>query len=107
MTTPPAATHTHTQSRHACRVVHLDDRVLPHDRGGTHDHYQTGPSDQRPRRDAHLLSGRGLVFRITEEVDSLRNDLEHTSGGRAAKTLANVRLKDCASRWSSSKRVSN
>ena len=48
------------------------------------DHQTSGT----PRRDAHLLSGRGLVFRIAEEVNSLRNDLEHTSGGRAAKTLA-------------------
>lgn len=40
------------------------------------------------RREAHQMSGRGLVFRVGEEIDSLRHDLEHTSGGRAAKTLA-------------------
>ena len=40
------------------------------------------------RREAHQMSGRGLVFRVAEEIDSLRHDLEHTSGGRAAKTLA-------------------
>ncbi len=40
------------------------------------------------RRQAHQMSGRGLVFRVAEEVASLRHDLEHTSGGRAAKTLA-------------------
>jgi quercetin dioxygenase-like cupin family protein len=40
------------------------------------------------RRGAREMSGRGLVFRTADEVDSLREDLEHTSGGRAAKTLA-------------------
>jgi quercetin dioxygenase-like cupin family protein len=40
------------------------------------------------RRAAHQMSGRGLVFHVADEVDSLRQDLEHTSGGRAAKTLA-------------------
>jgi hypothetical protein len=39
------------------------------------------------RRCAREMS-RGLVFHLAEEVDSLRKDLEHTSGGRAAKTLA-------------------
>ena len=40
------------------------------------------------RRGAHQMSGRGLVFRVADEVDSLRHDLQYTSGGRAAKTLA-------------------
>jgi quercetin dioxygenase-like cupin family protein len=39
-------------------------------------------------REAHQLSGRGQVFRVSDEVRSLQRDLEHTSGGRAAKTLA-------------------
>jgi quercetin dioxygenase-like cupin family protein len=39
-------------------------------------------------REAHEMSGRGVVFRLGEEIDSLRQDLEHTSGGRAARTLA-------------------
>ena len=40
------------------------------------------------RREPHQMSGRGRVFRIAEEIDGLRRDLEHTSGGRAARTLA-------------------
>jgi quercetin dioxygenase-like cupin family protein len=40
------------------------------------------------RRAARQMSGRGHVFRSTDEVRSLRADLRHTSGGRAAKTLA-------------------
>src|SRR5437763_7899473 len=40
------------------------------------------------RRGAHQMSGRGLVFRVADEVDRLRDDLQYTSGGRAAKTLA-------------------
>ena len=40
------------------------------------------------RRGAREMTGRGLVFHMAEEVGSLRDDLEHTSGGRAAKTLA-------------------
>src|SRR5213076_2715041 len=40
------------------------------------------------RRGAHQMSGRGLVFRVADEVDKLRDDLQYTSGGRAAKTLA-------------------
>jgi quercetin dioxygenase-like cupin family protein len=49
-----------------------------------HPHETSGTA----RRGAHEMSGRGLVFHIAEEVNSLRHDLEHTSGGRAAKTLA-------------------
>jgi quercetin dioxygenase-like cupin family protein len=41
-----------------------------------------------PRRAAHQMSGRALVFRLADEITSLRSDLEHTSGGRAAKTFA-------------------
>jgi quercetin dioxygenase-like cupin family protein len=39
------------------------------------------------RRAAHHMSGRGTVFQVAVEVQSLRHDLEFTSGGRAAKTL--------------------
>jgi quercetin dioxygenase-like cupin family protein len=39
-------------------------------------------------RAARQMSGRGHVFAIADEVRSLRNELDHTSGGRAAKTLA-------------------
>jgi len=49
-----------------------------------HEHETSGTA----RRGAHELSGRGCVFHIAEEVSALRHDLEHTSGGRAAKTLA-------------------
>ena len=40
------------------------------------------------RRAARQMSGRGHVFELTDEVRSLRGELDHTSGGRAAKTLA-------------------
>jgi quercetin dioxygenase-like cupin family protein len=39
-------------------------------------------------RAARQMSGRGQVFNLTGEVRSLRGELDHTSGGRAAKTLA-------------------
>jgi quercetin dioxygenase-like cupin family protein len=39
-------------------------------------------------RAARQMSGRGQVFELTDEVGSLRRDLHHTSGARAAKTLA-------------------
>lgn len=39
-------------------------------------------------RAARQMSGRGHVFELTDEVRSLRGELDHTSGGRAAKTLA-------------------
>ena len=48
------------------------------------EHRTTGTA----RRGAHQMSGRGLVFHVADEIRSLRHDLEHTSGGRAAKTLA-------------------
>ncbi len=40
------------------------------------------------RRAARHMSGRGHVFHSTEEVLGLRRDLDYTTGGRAAKTLA-------------------
>src|SRR5690242_18426879 len=49
-----------------------------------HEHETSGTA----RRGAHEPSGRGLVFQLADEVRKLRQDLEHTSGGRAAKTLA-------------------
>ena len=39
-------------------------------------------------RAARQMSGRGHVFALADEVRTLRGELEHTSGGRAAKTLA-------------------
>jgi hypothetical protein len=36
------------------------------------------------RRAARQMSGRGHVFELTDEVRSLRGELDHTSGGRAA-----------------------
>jgi quercetin dioxygenase-like cupin family protein len=42
------------------------------------------------RRAAHTLSGDGLVFRLSDEIDELRADLRRSSGGRSAKTLAKV-----------------
>jgi len=39
-------------------------------------------------RAARQMSGRGHVFELTDEVRTLRGELGHTSGGRAAKTLA-------------------
>jgi quercetin dioxygenase-like cupin family protein len=48
------------------------------------EHETTGTA----RRGAHQMSGRGVVFRVEGEVQSLRHDLEFTSGGRAARTLA-------------------
>lgn len=40
------------------------------------------------RRPAHQLSGGGLVFRLSDEIDELRSDLRASSGHRSAKTLA-------------------
>jgi len=39
------------------------------------------------RRAAHELSGHGMVFEMASEIRGLRNDLEHTSGDRSAKTF--------------------
>ena len=49
-----------------------------------HEHETSGTA----RRQAHQMTGRGLVFHVADEVHSLRRDLEFTSGGRAARTLA-------------------
>ena len=49
-----------------------------------HEHETSGTA----MREAHQMSGRGHVFRVSEELRGLQRDLEHTSGGRAAKTLA-------------------
>jgi quercetin dioxygenase-like cupin family protein len=51
---------------------------------GKHEHETSGTA----RRPAHQMSGRGSVFQIGDEVERLRQDLDYTSGGRAAKTLA-------------------
>jgi quercetin dioxygenase-like cupin family protein len=40
------------------------------------------------RRAGRQMSGQGQVFALADEVRGLRDDLHHTSGGRAAKTLA-------------------
>jgi quercetin dioxygenase-like cupin family protein len=40
------------------------------------------------RRPAHSLSGEGLVFRLADEIEALRQDLSRASGHRSAKTLA-------------------
>jgi hypothetical protein len=40
------------------------------------------------RRAARDMSGRGIVFDLSDELRALREDLEFTSGDRAAKTLA-------------------
>jgi quercetin dioxygenase-like cupin family protein len=50
----------------------------------THEHQTSGTA----LRDAHQMSGRGLVFHVADELKALRVDREHTSGGRAARTLA-------------------
>jgi quercetin dioxygenase-like cupin family protein len=46
---------------------------------------QTSGTRHRPARQ---MSGRGQVFGLVDELRSLRGELQHTSGGRAAKTLA-------------------
>jgi quercetin dioxygenase-like cupin family protein len=46
---------------------------------------QTSGTSRRPGR---LMSGQGDVFTLADEIQKLKLDLEHTSGGRAAKTLA-------------------
>jgi quercetin dioxygenase-like cupin family protein len=50
----------------------------------SHDHATSGTA-QRP---AHSLSGHGLTYTLSDEIQMLRKDLDRTSGGRAAKTLA-------------------
>jgi quercetin dioxygenase-like cupin family protein len=39
-------------------------------------------------RAARSLSGQGLIYRLSTEIAGLKRDLGHTSGNRAAKTLA-------------------
>jgi hypothetical protein len=39
-------------------------------------------------RQARMMSGRGHVFALADEVRNLRGELQRTSGGRVAKTLA-------------------
>src|SRR5579859_5888053 len=36
------------------------------------------------------MSGRGAIFHMSDEIQSLRTDLEHTSGERAARTFAKM-----------------
>jgi quercetin dioxygenase-like cupin family protein len=40
------------------------------------------------RREARSVSAQGLIYRLPVEIQSLKADLVHTTGGRAAKTLA-------------------
>jgi quercetin dioxygenase-like cupin family protein len=40
------------------------------------------------RREARALSGGGLVYQLTDELQQLRQDLTRSSGQRSAKTLA-------------------
>jgi quercetin dioxygenase-like cupin family protein len=47
--------------------------------------HTTSGSDQRPARP---LSGDGLVYRFTDELQQLRQELGRASGHRTAKTLA-------------------
>jgi quercetin dioxygenase-like cupin family protein len=49
---------------------------------------QRGETTGTTRRAARQMSGHRHVFHVTDEVRSLQTDLHHTSGGRAAKTLA-------------------
>jgi hypothetical protein len=43
------------------------------------------------RRRSHALSGDGLLFRLADEIDALRQDLSRSNGQRSAKTLAKTR----------------
>ena len=40
------------------------------------------------RRGARSVSGQGMIYRLSAEMQSLQQDLAQTTGGRAAKTLA-------------------
>jgi len=42
------------------------------------------------RRPARVVSGHDLVFRLANEIQELRKDLNRSSGQRSAKTLAKV-----------------
>ena len=44
-----------------------------------------------PRRKARIVSAQGLIYQLPVEIQSLKADLTHTSGGRAAKTLAKAK----------------
>src|SRR5215472_7625048 len=46
-------------------------------------HITTGTA----RRPAHTVSGQGLMYRLSDEIDGLWHDLPRTSGHRSAKTL--------------------
>ncbi len=50
----------------------------------TASHMTTGTD----RREAHALSGEGLIFRLSDQLQELRQDLARSSGQRSAKTLA-------------------
>jgi quercetin dioxygenase-like cupin family protein len=43
------------------------------------------------RRRARSVSAQGMVYRLPLEIESLKQDLAHTTGGRAAKTLVKSR----------------
>jgi len=43
------------------------------------------------RRMARSVSAQGMIFRMTSEIESLKQDLAQATGGRAAKTLAKSR----------------
>ena len=43
------------------------------------------------RRMARSVSAQGMIFRMTSEIESLKQDLAEATGGRAAKTLAKSR----------------
>ena len=47
-------------------------------------HTTNGSSSRAPRS----LSGQGLTYTLSTEIEGLKRDLVHTSGNRAAKTLA-------------------
>jgi quercetin dioxygenase-like cupin family protein len=47
--------------------------------------HMTSGTDRRPAR---TLSGVGLVFRMNDEIQELRQDISRSSGQRSAKTLA-------------------
>jgi quercetin dioxygenase-like cupin family protein len=47
-------------------------------------HTTNGSTSRAPRS----LSGQGLTYKLSTEIEGLKRDLVHTSGNRAAKTLA-------------------
>lgn len=57
-------------------------------------------------RAARLLSGRGHVFELSDELRSLQGELEHTSGGRVVGQPRHwPRQMAYASHWYSSRRA--